>query len=48
MKPTRRYLTPAELADAARARRNLAAAQLVAMLATIAAGAALIIKYAHP
>jgi hypothetical protein len=48
MKPPRRYLTPAELADQARARRNLAAAQLVAMAAAIAAAAALIIKYAHP
>lgn len=48
MKPPRRYLTPAEMADAARARRNLAAAQLVAMAAAIAAGAALIIKYAAP
>ena len=47
MKPTR-YLTPAEMADAARARRNLAAAQLVAMAAAIAAAVALIIKYAAP
>lgn len=47
MKPTR-YLTPAELADAARARRNLAALQTIAALAAIAAGAALIIKFAHP
>jgi hypothetical protein len=47
MKPTR-YLLPAELADAARRDRNRAAAALVAMLAAIAAGAALIIKYAHP
>jgi hypothetical protein len=48
MKPTRRYLTPAELVDRARARRNLAAAQLVAMAAAIAAGALAIIKYAAP
>jgi hypothetical protein len=47
MKPTR-YLTPAELADQARASRNLAAAQLVAMAAAIAAGAALIIHFAAP
>jgi len=47
MKPTR-YLLPAELADAPRRDRNRAAAALVAMLAAIAAGAALIIKYAHP
>jgi hypothetical protein len=48
MKRPARYLTPAEIADAARARRNLAAAQLVAMAAAIAAGALAIIKYAHP
>jgi hypothetical protein len=48
MKPPRRYLTPAEMADAARARRNLAAAQLVAMAAAIAAGALAIIHFAHP
>jgi hypothetical protein len=47
MKPTR-YLLPAEMADAARARRNLAAAQLITMAAAIAAGALAIIKYAHP
>jgi hypothetical protein len=47
MKPTR-YLTPAELADAARRDRNRAAAALVAMLAAIAAGAALIIRFVHP
>jgi hypothetical protein len=48
MKRPTRYFTPTELVDRARARRNLAAAQLVAMLATIAAAAALIIQYAHP
>ena len=48
MKPPRRYFTPAEMADAARARRNLAAAQLVAMAAAIAAGALAIIKFAAP
>lgn len=47
MKP-RRYLTPAELADAARRDRNRAAAALVAMLAAIAAAAAALIKYAAP
>jgi hypothetical protein len=48
MKRPTRYFTPAELVDRARARRNLAAAQLLAMAAAIAAGAALIIEYAHP
>jgi hypothetical protein len=47
MKPTR-YLTPAELADAARRDRNRAAAALVAMAAAIAAGAALLIHFAAP
>jgi hypothetical protein len=47
MKPTH-YLTPAEMADAARRDRNRAAAALVAMLAAIAAGAALIIRFAAP
>ncbi len=48
MKRPARYLTPAEMADAARRDRNRAAAALVAMLTAIAAAAALIIQYAHP
>jgi hypothetical protein len=48
MKRPTRYLTPAEMADAARRDRNRAAAALVSMLAAIAAGALAIIHFAAP